>query len=205
MAKKKNQDLHGNAPDKSVVALLIIDMINDLEWPGAEDFLEPAVEAARHIAELKARAAEAGIPVVYCNDNFGRWRSDFNEVIDHVLNDGTRGQPLAELLLPSDEDYFVLKPKHSAFFETTLDTLLSYLQAERLILTGITGDICVLLSASDAYIRDFEIVVPPECTASVSADENDHAVRYMERVLKARLLPAGEVDFEALSVPVARS
>src|SRR6478672_8464621 len=81
----KNQDLHGNAPDSSSVALLVIDMINDLEWEGGEALLPHAVAAARRIATLKSRARSAGVPVVYANDNFGRWRSDFREVVEHCL------------------------------------------------------------------------------------------------------------------------
>lgn len=91
-----SSDLHGNAPDSAPVALLIIDMINDLEFPEGPDFLEPTRRAADCIAELKQRAKAEGIPVIYVNDNFGRWRSDFSEVLEHCLNDGVRGQPLAE-------------------------------------------------------------------------------------------------------------
>jgi len=193
-----NSDLHGNAPDKSAVALMIIDMINDLEFSGGERLAEPAIEAARRTAELKARCQAVHVPVIYVNDNFGRWRSDFRQVIDRVLHDGVRGQPLAELLTPDPDDYFVLKPKHSAFFETTLETLLRYLGVRTLILTGITGDICVKLTANDAYMRDYGIVIPADCTASVDATENEHALAYCERVLKARITCSEEIDPAAL-------
>ena len=194
----QSSDLHGSAPDDSPVALLIIDMINDLEFPDAEKIEQPAIEAAKCIASLKTRAKEAGVAVIYCNDNFGRWRSDFREVVDRVCNDGVRGEPLARLLEPDHDDYFVLKPKHSAFFETTLETLLRHLGAKRLILTGITGDICLLITASDAYMRDYEIHVPADCTASVLAEDTEHALDYMARVLKANICTSGELDFAAL-------
>lgn len=193
-----NSDLHGNAPDKSAVALMIIDMINDLEFDGGERLEQRAIEAARRTAALRTRCQEAGVPVIYANDNFGRWRSDFRQVVDRVLHDGVRGQPLAELLEPAGNDYFVLKPKHSAFFETTLETLLRYLGVRRLILTGITGDICVKLTANDAYMRDYEILIPVDCTASIDPDENEHALAYCERVLKARLVRSDELDPAAL-------
>src|SRR6185369_6580115 len=109
----KNEDLHGNAPDKSDVALLLIDVINDLEFEEGEQLLKHALPMARQIAKLKSRAKERGIPVVYVNDNFGRWRSDFTAQVEHCLKDGVRGQPIAELLKPGKDDYFVLKPKHS--------------------------------------------------------------------------------------------
>lgn len=198
MTNPPNSDLHGSAPDNSPAALLIIDMINDLEFEDGEKLAAPARAAAERIAELKRRAKQQGMAVIYSNDNFGRWRSDFREVVNRVRQQGVRGQSLAELLAPEADDYFVLKPKHSAFFETTLETLLRYLGVRRLVLTGITGDICVLLTASDAYMRDYEIYVPVDCTASVEAAENEHAMAYMERVLKANVLQAQELDVAKL-------
>src|SRR5439155_15089496 len=137
-------DLYGNAPDKSAVALLLIDVINDLEFPGADDLLRSAVPMAQQIAALKHRASDAGIPVIYVNDNFGRWRSDFNAQVEHCLRDGVRGREIVARLRPEEDDYFVLKPKHSGFFSTTLDILLEYLEVKTVILTGIAANICVL-------------------------------------------------------------
>lgn len=196
-----NEDLHGNAPDESPVALLIIDMINALEFDGAEQMEARALEAARSVAALKARCREFGIPAIYANDNFGRWRSDFHQVVDRVLESDVRGRPIAEMLRPAHDDYFVLKPKHSAFFETTLETLLHYLGVRRLILTGIAGDICVKLSASDAYMRDYEIYIPADCTASLDDTENEHMLDYVRRVLKVDTTPSTELDLEQLSAP----
>src|SRR5438552_16501483 len=106
----KNEDLHGNAPDKSDVALLLIDVINDLEFAEGHQLLQNALPMARQIATLKERATREGVPAIYVNDNFGRWRSDFNAQVEHCLKDGVRGQPIAELLRPAKDDYFVLKP-----------------------------------------------------------------------------------------------
>src|SRR5690242_12551549 len=142
----KNEDLHGMAPDKSDVALLLIDVINDLEFPEGEQLLQHALPMAHRIAELKRRAEQAGVPVIYVNDNFGRWRSDFSAQVEHCLHDGVRGQPLAELLQPNENDYFVLKPKHSGFFSSALDLLLRYLEVKLVILTGVAANICVLFT-----------------------------------------------------------
>ena len=195
----RNHDLHGNAPDTCAAALLLIDVINDLEFPGGRELAKTAVPAARRIAALKRRARRIGIPVIYANDNFGKWRSDFSEVVDHCLHDDVRGRPLAEVLAPEREDYFVLKPKHSAFFSTTLATLLEYLRVERLVLTGFTGDACVLISAVDAYMRDFKLYVPSDCTASKSAAENRRALAYMARVLQADTKTSRRLDLAALA------
>jgi nicotinamidase-related amidase len=191
-------DLHGNAPDTSPVALVLIDMINDLEFEGGDLLVEPAVEAARAIAGLKERARSLGIPVVYTNDNFGRWRSDFREVVEHCLRDGVRGEPVARLLAPEADDYFVLKPKHSAFFATTFETLLEYLGTRRLILTGVATDICVAFTAIDAYMRDFEVYVPADCVAALTELDGEEALTYLRRVCAIDTTSASELDLRAL-------
>ncbi|GAB3928528.1 cysteine hydrolase family protein [Larkinella terrae] len=200
-----SENLHGNVPDTFPVVLLIIDMINDLEFPNGDKLLPAALEAAQHIATLKRKARRLNIPVVYVNDNFGRWRSDFNEVVDHCLNDGVRGQPLAELLRPDPDDYFVLKPKHSAFYMTTLDTLLEHLKAEKLILTGISADVCVLLSASDAYMREYDLHVPANCVATDAPTHTQTALTYVRRVLSADTTPSEQLDLQDLCQSVRAS
>lgn len=196
---RRNESLHGNAPDSCPAALLVIDMINDLEFEDGDRLLPGALRAAKRIAALKRRARAAGVPVIYTNDNFGRWRSDFRQAVDHCLHDGVRGQPLAEVLYPEKEDYFLLKPKHSGFYATTLDILLEYLGAERLVLTGVNGDTCVLATAMDAYLRDFELYVPGDCTASTSPAGNRSALAYMKRMLDADTRPAAQLDVRCLA------
>jgi len=190
----KNPDLHGNAPDQAPVVLLLIDVINDLEFEGGDALLAHALPMAERLAALKRRLRAASIPAVYVNDNFGRWRSDFRTLLAHCQRDGVRGKPLVERLLPEDDDYFVLKPKHSGFFSTTLDLLLEYLRAHTLILTGLTADNCVLFTASDAYLRDFHLVVPPDCVASMEPAYTRQALDHMRRVLKADLTPSTALD-----------
>ncbi len=185
----KNEDLHGNAPDKASVALLLIDVINDFEFPEGDQLLRHALPMARQIAALKTRADQAGIPAIYVNDNFGRWRSDFSVQVDHCLQDGVRGRPIVELLRPEKDDYFVLKPKHSGFFSTSLDILLEYLGTKTVILTGLAANICVLFTANDAYMRDFNLIVPRDCVASNTEEENAYALDQMNKILKADTRP----------------
>lgn len=182
-----NSDLHGNAPDNSPVALLLIDVINDLEFEGGEKLLRHALPAARRIAAFKQHCKAAGIPAIYVNDNFGKWRSDFKRLVSHCLDDNTRGREIVELLKPGSDDYFVLKPKHSGFYCTTLDLLLKHLGAETLVLTGFTADICVLFTANDAYMRDYRLIVPNDCVASQDEADNRRALKFMERVLRAEI------------------
>lgn len=192
-------DLHGNAPDESRVALLVIDMINAFDFEGAPAMLSRAVAAARAIAALKRRARSAGVPVVYVNDNFGRWRSDFRSILGHVLEEGCPGRPIAELLRPEPDDYFVLKPKHSGFQFTTLDVLLAHLGAQTLILTGVAGNFCVLFTAHDAYMRDYRLIVPRDCIASRTERDDGYALQHMAAVTKADITPSAALDLAALA------
>jgi nicotinamidase-related amidase len=193
-----NSDLHGSAPDNSEVALLLIDVINDLEFEGGDSLLKYALPMAQRISALKERLKQNGIPVIYVNDNFGKWRSDFKKLVRHCLDDDVRGKPIAELLAPDEEDYFVLKPKHSGFFSTSLDLLLRYLGAQSLIIAGIAGNNCVLFTANDAYMRDFKIFVPRDCVASITIETNESALAQMELVLKADLRLSTELDLSAI-------
>lgn len=189
----RNADLHGSAPDKCEVALLIVDVINDLDFPEARKLARYVPAMARRIRALKQRAKRAGVPAVYVNDNFGRWRSDLRSLVEHCRQGKAR--QIVDWLRPKQDDYFVLKPKHSGFFSSTLETLLRYLGARRLIITGIAGNYCVLFTANDAYMRDYELLVPADCTASNTAAENRQALNLMKNYLKADTRPSGKIQF----------
>ena len=170
---------------KSSVALLLIDVINDCNFEEADQFLEHALPAARKIAELKKACHKADMPVIYTNDNFGVWRSDFATVVKHCLAIESKGRQITELLKPNQQDYFVLKPKHSAFFSTSLNVLLEYLGVTKLIICGFAGNICVLFTANDAYMREYKLFIPSDCVASNTFDENQSALIQMKKLLNA--------------------
>jgi nicotinamidase-related amidase len=194
-----SHDLHGSAPDKSNAALLLIDVINDFDFPEGERLLELAMPVGKQLAALKKRAKDEGIPAIYVNDNFGRWRSDFKKIVAHCREKEARGKDFVELLLPAEDDYFVLKPKHSGFYSTSLDLLLIHLNAKNLILTGIAGNNCVLVTANDAYMRDYKVFVPADCVVSNTEEENEYALKQMETVLKADTTVSKELDLKRIS------
>ncbi len=194
----KNENLHGNVPDESAVALVLIDVINDLEFASGAALLKNALPAASNLAKLKARAKAEKIPVIYVNDNFGKWRSDFRHQLGHVLEDGVRGQPIAELLRPDADDYIVLKAKHSGFYHTQLDLLIAYLGVKTLILAGLTTDICVLFTAADAYMRDLNVVVPTDCVAAARIEDHEYALRHMKKVLDVETVESQNIEFKGL-------
>ena len=195
---KRNRNLHGSVPDKSKAVLLLIDVINQMNFPGAEKLLPRALRMAHRISRLKKRVRKLGIPTVYVNDNFGKWRSDFRAIIASCMENDIPGREIVKLLEPTDEDYFVLKPKHSAFYETTLDLLLQYLGSENLILTGIQSHICILFSANDAYVREYKLIIPPDCVASETLAQERQALSLMKSVLKADIKNSSRIRLNNL-------
>ena len=183
---------------KCDLALLLIDVINDLEFQDGEKLAANAVPVAGNIARLKLEAKSNGVPCLYVNDNFGQWQSDFKHLVSSCMRDGIRGAPLVKQFLPQRDDYFVLKPRHSGFFQTPLDLLLRDLGAQQLILCGLTTDSCVLFTANDAYLRGFEILVPGDCSAAMSANRHTAALGQMRRTLKATTVESSNIDFKKL-------
>jgi nicotinamidase-related amidase len=175
-------------------ALLLVDWINDFEFPEAEQLLAAALPAARNAARLRERASAAGVPIIYVNDNFGHWRSDFESVVERCR--ARRGGRIVELLEPRPSDFFVLKPKHSGFLHTPLELLLDHLGVGRVILTGIAGNICVLFTAHDAHMRDFKVAIARDCVASNTAEDNRVALDQLARIVHAEI-----DDAEAIALP----
>lgn len=186
------------APDSSPVALLLLDVINDLEFDDGEMLREHFEPIAGCIADLAAGARAEGVPVIYVNDNYGRWRSDFRSLVAHCLEDGVRGGAIARILQPQSQDYFVLKPKHSGFYATSLEVLLQHLGARTLILAGVAANICVLFTAADAHMRGYRLVVPVDCVASNTRTETAAAVSLMATTLDADTRPSSEIDLAEL-------
>lgn len=193
-----SDDLHGNAPDRSAVVLLLVDVINDLNFPQNEKLLRESQKLATRIAELKARCKQAGIPTIYVNDNFGKWRSDFSEVIRHCLRADAPGRRMVEVLVPEQQDYVVLKPKHSAFYATPLETLLEYIGVKNVILAGITTNACVMITAGDVHVRDFALFVPSDCVAALTEEDQVKALEFMAKNFDADITPAEQLDLKAL-------
>ena len=176
-------------------ALLLIDVINDLAFEGSAPLVAQAEAMSVRLAALKKRAAKAGVPCVYVNDNFGQWRSDFRKTVAHCTAKASPGRRVSTRLRPTGDDYFVLKPKHSGFYDTTLETLLRDLKITRVVIAGIAGNICVLFTANDAYMRGMKIVAPRDCCVSNTAADNDAALRQIELVLKGTTVASSELRF----------
>ena len=171
--------------------MLLIDFMNPLDFEGASALAPRAVRAAKRTAALKARMHAGRAPVIYANDNFGQWESDFEAIIERCRRRGGASAEMARLLAPVPGDRSVLKPRHSAFFGTPLEFLLDELAVSQLVLTGLAADSCVMFTAHDAYLRKYELWVPGDCVASEHDAYRRDALSYMARTLKAKVDPAG--------------
>jgi len=180
-------------------ALLLIDVVNDLAFDDSGGLVTQAEAMSTRLRTFKERAGNAGVPAIYVNDNFGQWRSDFRRTVAHCTARSSPGHVVSRRLRPTARDYFVLKPRHSGFYDTTLDTLLETLGIRRVILTGIAGNICVLFTANDAYMRGLRILAPADCIVSNTPADNDYALRQIATVLKGNVTMSSRLEFTAAS------
>lgn len=181
-------------------ALLLVDFINRLDFDRGEALRAPAEAAAAHTARLKSTLG-GGVPVIYANDNFGLWRSEFSDLVRRCADPESRGRELARLLRPERDDLSVLKPRHSAFYGTPLEFLLAELDIGRLIITGLVTEMCVLFTAQDAYVRQFELWVPRDCVASTDAGAHERTIAHLADVLGADTRPSTGVSLQEGTFP----
>lgn len=161
-------------------ALLIIDMINPLDFEGADRIIAEVDAAADVILGLREQADAAGAPVIYINDNFGCWSDDREQIVAKASEHGQRGAPVTDKLRPRDTDIFVIKPQHSGFYGTGLPVLLPNLHIRRLVLTGLAAEFCVLFTAADAFMRDYDVRVPADAVAAAKPERLDWALDVMQ-------------------------
>jgi nicotinamidase-related amidase len=173
------------SPSPVPIALLIIDVLTTFQFPDGDAILQGALKMRDALVKLKARARQAGIPVLYVNDNFGDWRSEKEVLMGRCLE--AKGSQFVRPLLPDSEDYFVLKPMHSAFYMTPLEVLLQHLQVETLILTGLTSNSCITVTAHDANMRGFDIYIPPDCSCARNLEEHTQALAQLKAMAGANI------------------
>ena len=178
---------HRPAQPSIRAALLIVDMINTFEFPGGNQLARSAARIVPSIQKVRRRFLNRGWPVVFCNDNFCQWHSDFRKVIDNCREKGPGGS-IALALQPDPKEYFVLKPKHSGFYATPLDLLLRTLRVRKIVLTGVAGDGCVLATALDGHIRDYEVAIIAGATASQTAARNRRALEHLQTTRSAHVV-----------------
>jgi nicotinamidase-related amidase len=172
-------------PSPVPIALLLIDVLTTFQFPDGDAILQSALRMRDPLVRLKGRARKIGIPVIYVNDNFGDWRSEKEVLMGRCLE--AKGAEFVRPLLPDSEDYFVLKPMHSAFYMTPLEVLLLHLQVEVLILTGLTSISCITVTAHDANMRGFDIYIPPDCSCSRNIEDHRQALAQLEATAGAKL------------------
>ena len=175
-------------------ALVVVDMLNPYDHEDAEQLTGNVEPVVPRIRELLDRAQEAGIEVIYVNDNYGNWNSSPAELAERATN-GERPD-LVEPLLPPDEAAFVIKARHTIFFETPLGYLIQQKEIDRLILTGQVTEQCILYSALDAYVRHIPLAVPRDAVAHIHQHLAEAAIEMMEKNMDADVAVAEECTFK---------
>ncbi|MEV6500819.1 isochorismatase family cysteine hydrolase [Streptomyces prunicolor] len=174
-------------------ALIVIDMINTYDHDDAALLIPSVQESLPAVTRLLHRARELDVPVIYVNDNFGQWRSHHGELLETALKG-----PHADLVrpvAPDDASLFVVKARHSAFYETPLGYLLTQQGVDHVVLCGQVTEQCVLYSALDAHIRHLRVTVARDAVAHIHPDLAEAALRMMERNMGARVSAAEDVRF----------
>ncbi|HYD49032.1 MAG TPA: isochorismatase family cysteine hydrolase [Terriglobales bacterium] len=178
---------------RAAKALLLIDVINPFDFDGAAQLHRHALPAAKRILALREHADRHHWPVIYVNDNFGHWRSDFRAIVDHCSSNGVGGGAIPRMLAPREGDFFVLKPRHSGFYLTPLELLLQNLEIQTVVLTGFAANICVLYTAVDAHMRGIKIIVPPDAVAAEQPRLTQFALEEMKRGCHADIRPTASL------------
>jgi nicotinamidase-related amidase len=176
-------------------ALLLVDVINHFEFPDGDKILKNALPLAPRLARLKERARRAGVPAIYVNDNFGEWHSDAAKLLAYCLRAGCPGRDFVAQIQPDEDDYRILKPMHSAFYQTPLDVLLRHLGCRSVVLAGLTTNSCILCTAHDANMRDLELTVVSDCCAARSIQEHKEALENIKEMAGGRVLPLTSLRF----------
>ena len=175
------------------VALLIVDMISQFDFAGAEALLPRALEVAKKIDALRQAAHRRGWPIIFVNDNFGEWHSEKSRLVAEALKGGN---PIVERLKPADDEYFIIKPQLSAFYATNLPVLIPKLGVRRLILTGMATEMCVLFTAADAYMRDYKLWIPRDTVVASDERRAEAALEIMGRSLKCEVAATNELPVD---------
>lgn len=175
-------------------ALLILYMLNLLDFREGKKLLPFAEKVAQKISVLKKRFKAKKSPVIYVNDSFGKWQSDWKKIYEMCTEEACLGKNIALKMRPEDDDYFVLKPKHSGFYSTNLETLLQFLKIENLVIVGIAGNICVLFTVNDAYMRDYHVTVPKDCTASNTLADNRFMLKQLKNVFNIPVVLSRDIQ-----------
>ena len=194
----RTEDAAQNAgPAPGGVGLLIIDMINDLSFSGAEPLIAACHDVVERILDLRDQADDLGVPTIYVNDNFGHWRSERSAIIEHAARAESPAREIVDRIAPRSRDFFVIKPRFSGFYATNLQVLLPRLEVDRLILTGVATDICVLFTAADAHMREYRLWTPEDAVASDDSKRAAWALEIMRNSMGARTEPTPDLGLKA--------
>jgi nicotinamidase-related amidase len=176
-------------------AVCVVDMLNTYDHEDADQLTANVEKVVEPVAALVDRAGHEGAEIIYINDNYGDWNSSQEELAERAM--AGKRPDLVEPILPPDEADFVIKARHTIFYMTPLEYLLSQKEIDHLVLAGQVTEQCILYSALDAYVRHLRVTIPPDGVAHIHEDLSDAALKMMERNMRAELTACAECRLEA--------
>ena len=179
------------------VGLLFIDLINSMDFEGAEELLPKFENVVNVAVRLRSEADKLGVPTIYVNDNYGEWHSERTKIVEACLNPENRCSAQIKRVTPRASDYFVIKPQVSGFYATNLPVILPRLGVSRLVMVGVAADICILFTAADAHMREYDLWVPSDGVASENDERRDWALDTLSKTMDAETRPTTTLTLEA--------
>lgn len=140
-------------------AVIMVDLVRAYFEPGAELYMG-ADGCLRAAAEILAAARRAGILVIHTRVTYSADGLDgghfFRKVgaLKHFVGETPLGQTMLEVA-PIAGELTIIKQYASAFFGTTLASVLSSHSIDTLIVTGVSTSGCVRATAVDAIQHGF--------------------------------------------------
>jgi len=161
-------------------ALLVVDVLADFSHEDGPSLLASFRGRGASMAAAIDAARQAGVPVVYVNDDRDRWDSDAPALVRESV-DAEGGDVIRELL-PRSGDAVLLKHRYSAFDHTALELLLDNESVERVLIVGAATEGCVVQTALDAREHGLKATILADACATTDPDLEELALRYAEEV-----------------------
>ncbi|PEL06148.1 cysteine hydrolase family protein [Bacillus sp. AFS017336] len=181
-----------NQKNKQLPALLIVDLINSFTFKHGSILLEKSLHMIPKINYLRELFKNKKLPIVYVNDYYKIENPTPEKLIKYCIN--PLSYDLISHIKPSDEDYFIFKPNYSGFYLTKLEDLLNELKVTHLVIVGVAGNRCVLFTANDAFMRNYNLIIPQDAISSVTDYDESVTIYMMKDILNATIILSQEIE-----------
>ena len=156
-------------------ALIVIDMVYDFAHPNGLVYYEQNAEILPRIRKVIDKCREEEVLIVFMQHSHRKDKYDKElTMVRKNCIEGTGGDELMpELGYNEKTDYLIKKRRYSSFFGTDLDMVLREHKIENTIICGTKTNCCIRATVHDAYLLNYNVIVPRECVATNSDVVNE--------------------------------